>query len=78
MPFYWFTMKVCGRDTYFGLTYEEIMMQNMDSTGVMAGAAQIRLSSWYFISIAASFLSLFFSTAIILDLYFVLKNPFSS
>ena len=39
MPFYWFTMKVCGRDTYFGLTYEEIMMQNMDSSGVMAGAA---------------------------------------
>ena len=38
----------------------------------------IRLASWYFISIAVSYMSLFFSTTIILDLYYVLKNPFTS
>lgn len=38
----------------------------------------MRLSSWYFISIMVSYMSLFFSTSIILDLYYVLKNPFSS
>ena len=50
----------------------------MQDNGVMPGSAQIRLSSWYFISIMVSYLSLFFSTSIILDLYYVLKNPFSS
>ena len=38
----------------------------------------MRLQAWYFLSIMASYLSLFFSTALILDLYFLLKNPFSS
>lgn len=44
----------------------------------MSGSVTIRLASWYFLSITVSYMSLFFSTTIILDLYYVLKNPFSS
>ena len=44
----------------------------------MPGSVTIRMASWYFISIVVSYMSLFFSTTIILDLYYVLKNPFSS
>ncbi len=44
----------------------------------MLGSVQIRLSAWYFLSIMVSYMSLFFSTSIILDLFFMLKNPFSS
>ena len=36
------------------------------------------MGSWYFLSVMISYMSLFFSTSIILDLYYVLKNPFSS
>ena len=48
------------------------------NNGVIFGSTSMRLSSWYFFSIMASYISLFFSTSIILDLYSVLKNPFSS
>jgi len=44
----------------------------------MPAASRIRLSSWYFLSVMVSYMSLFFSLSIILDLYYVLKNPFSS
>ena len=38
----------------------------------------VRLQCWYLISISVSYMSLFFSLSTILDLYLVLKNPFSS
>ena len=38
----------------------------------------LRLQSWYLISITISYMSLFFSLSTVMDLYFVLKNPFSS
>ena len=37
-----------------------------------------RLQSWYLLSITISYMSLFFSLSTVLDLYLVLKNPFSS
>ena len=37
-----------------------------------------RLQSWYLISITISYMSLFFSLSTVMDLYLVLKNPFSS
>ena len=37
--------------------------------GFYYGSVAIRLCSWYFISITCSYLSLFFTTAIIIDLY---------
>lgn len=46
--------------------------------GFYYGSVAIRLCSWYFISITCSYLSLFFTTAIIIDLYKLLTNPFSS
>lgn len=44
----------------------------------MPDSARIRLSAWYFLSVMVSYMSLFFSTSIIMDLFFLLKNPFSS
>ena len=38
----------------------------------------LRLKSWYLISITISYMSLFFSLSTVMDLYFVLKSPFSS
>ena len=38
----------------------------------------MRLQSWYLLSITISYISLFLSLSTVMDLYFVLKNPFSS
>ena len=38
----------------------------------------IRLKYWYLISISVSYMSLFFSLSTVLDLYLVLRSPFSS
>ena len=38
----------------------------------------MRLQSWYLLSITISYMSLFFSLSTVMDLYLVLKNPFSS
>ena len=78
-PFYytlfnWFGWKGFGEFT----TYEQIKAEAEENDGIYHGSVTIRLASWYFISIAVSYMSLFFSTTIILDLYYVLKNPFSS
>ena len=71
MVFKWF-----GVDTINDNTYDQIM--ELEDKGILMGSATVRLGSWYFISIMVSYMSLFFSTTIILDLYYVLKNPFSS
>ena len=71
MVFKWF-----GVDSINGKTYDQIM--ELEAKGILMGSATVRLGSWYFISIMVSYMSLFFSTTIILDLYYVLKNPFSS
>ena len=71
MVFKWF-----GVDSINDKTYDEIMA--LEAKGILMGSATVRLGSWYFISIMVSYMSLFFSTTIILDLYYVLKNPFSS
>ena len=75
-PYYYVVFKWLGVDTINNKTYDQIM--NMDDKGILMGSATVRLGSWYFISIMVSYMSLFFSTTIILDLYYVLKNPFSS
>ena len=38
----------------------------------------IRLEMWYVLSISVTYMSIFFSLAAIMDLYLVLRNPFSS
>ena len=53
-------------------------MDVLESRGRLPGSTRLLLGSWYFLSIFVSYISLFFSTSIILDLYFVLKNPFNS
>ena len=50
----------------------------LEAKGILMGSATVRLGSWYFISIMVSYMSLFFSSTIILDLYSMLKNPFAS
>jgi hypothetical protein len=78
MPFYYVVMKWFGVKSLFGFTYDEMLTDMMMNDGIMYGSTTIRLSSWYFLSIMVSYMSLFFSTSIILDLYYVLMNPFSS
>ena len=77
-PMYYIAMKWFGADTIYDMTYEELQSYAANNDGIMKGSQMIRLASWYAISIAVSYMSLFFSTTIILDLYYVLKNPFSS
>ena len=77
-PAYYVLMKWFGVDTINGKTYDELLADAKENEGIMEGSQMARLASWYFISIAVSYMSLFFSTTIILDLYYVLKNPFSS
>ena len=71
-------MKWFGVETINGKNYDELQADAKENEGIMEGSQMARLASWYFISIAVSYMSLFFSTTIILDLYYVLKNPFSS
>ena len=54
------------------------LMKVLENRGRLPGSTRLLLGSWYFLSIFVSYISLFFSTSIILDLYFVLKNPFNS
>ena len=42
------------------------------------GAVSVRLQGWYLITIIVSYMSIFFSLSTVLDLYLMLKNPFSS
>ena len=77
-PMYYIAMKWFGADTIYDMNYEELQSYAANNDGIMKGSQMIRLASWYAISIAVSYMSLFFSTTIILDLYYVLKNPFSS
>jgi len=53
-------------------------MQVINEQGHLPGSTRILLGSWYFFSLFVSYMSLFFATSVILDLYYVLKNPFSS
>jgi len=78
MPFYYVCMKWFGVETLYNMTWDEMITMMDENEGIMKGATSLRLSSWYFLSIMVSYMSLFFSTSIILDLYYVLKNPFSS
>ena len=77
-PLYYVLMNWCGVDTIYGKTYDKLQADEKENGGIMEGSQMARLASWYFISIAVSYMSLFFSTTIILDLYYVLKNPFTS
>ena len=77
-PFYYIAIKWFGADTVYDMNWEELQQYAESNDGIMKGSQMIRLASWYSISIAVSYMSLFFSTTIILDLYYVLKNPFSS
>ena len=80
-PYYYVRMNWFGTETISieskQYTWEDFQNQ-LESDHIMEGSVQIRLSSWYFLSIMVSYMSLFFSTSIILDLFFMLKNPFSS
>ena len=53
-------------------------MEYKDEHGYWYGAVSTRLQMWYVLSIAVSYMSLFLSLSTVLDLYLVLKNPFSS
>jgi hypothetical protein len=77
-PLYYIYCVLFGADKFHEISFEQLIEDRNASDGVMLGSTGIRLSSWYFFSIMASYISLFFSTSIILDLYSVLKNPFSS
>ena len=77
-PWYYVLTQWFGRDTINGKTYDQLRADAEANSGIVEGSQMARLSSWYFISIAVSYMSLFFSTVIILDLFYVLKNPFSS
>lgn len=80
-PYYYVRMNWFGTETISIETHQftwEDFQKQLESDHIMEGSAQIRLSSWYFLSIMVSYMSLFFSTSIILDLFFMLKNPFSS
>ena len=70
--------NVFGTTEVYGFTYDEIVADAEKNDGIFQGSIAVRLASWYFISICISYMSLFFSTTIIVDLYFVLTNPFSS
>ncbi len=76
-PYYYIKMNWFGVERIEGLTWDELN-DFFNEQNYMLGSVQIRLSSWYFLSIMVSYMSLFFSTSIILDLFFMLKNPFSS
>lgn len=76
MPYYWIRFKTVD-DEIYGMQEGELM-RVLEFQGRLPGSTRMLLGSWYFISIFVSYMSLFFSTSIILDLYYVLKNPFSS
>jgi len=48
------------------------------ANGYWYGSVGMRLQGWYFCSIAVTYCSLFFSLATVVDLYLLLRNPFSS
>ena len=60
------------------MTYDVLVDNMYGNDNILHYSISTRLASWYFLSIMVSYMSLFFSTTIILDLYYVLKNPFSS
>ena len=76
-PWYWLRFNVFGDEEIFGLNQEQIWLA-LERRERLPGSTRVLLGSWYFLSVFVSYISLFLSTSIIMDLYFVLKNPFSS
>ena len=80
-PYWWLAVKVLDNEHYTAsgeLITWEYLEDFYDRNGYWYGAVSFRLESWYLISISVSYMSLFFSLATIVDLYYVLHNPFSS
>ena len=54
------------------------MLDYYDEHQYFESTIQVRLASWYLTTVFAVYISLFLQSSTILDLYLLLKNPFSS
>lgn len=54
------------------------MLEYYDEHQYFESTIQVRLASWYLTTVFAVYISLFLQSSTILDLYLLLKNPFSS
>ena len=82
VPYYTIVVKWLGTDidarNGSGQITWTYLQNYADENHYWYGAVAIRLQFWYIMSIAISYMSLFLSLSTVLDLYLVLKSPFSS
>ena len=80
-PYYYISIEWLGIE-YYDKNGNEITWASLEAyqekNGFWYGSMATRLQSWYLLSITISYMSLFFSLSTVMDLYLVLKNPFSS